>query len=289
MANEPAGAAYRDLEAPRLGGPVVAEGIQEDDDVGVALWMEDVHVQLAPPRRHAPVDAANPVAAFEGANVRELDTVTCGTSHVVAGIHLRFGRSRSLPDPLQTREDLHRTPMVEHGLPYREPPTAHHAHRDETEYVGSPMGGRQREVDTAFDPGIERYHPAPRPPSSLQRSGDLYARSRGQRDRPRRRARPSSRPCPPRGNAPGRPRRRVPVEAAAMRPALPGRRPRADTRRPRTPHRPKSRPAKTRTAGEAESTGTSLGVIPLVIEWERRPRRAAWAPGRGGSRRRPRR
>ena len=93
---ERGGSVHRVVERALTATARLREGVQEDDDVGVALRVRLVHPGLTAPRSRAPVHAPHPVARDERAQVGELDPFAMRARQLVAGERLRLERAQQL-------------------------------------------------------------------------------------------------------------------------------------------------------------------------------------------------
>src|SRR5262249_18452209 len=102
------GRADGQVERARGPSPRVREGVEEEDDVGVALWMPLVYPKRAAPGADAPVDVADGVAVCERTQVGELDPGASPARDLVAREDLRLSRSKHRAEDLLAGENPQR-------------------------------------------------------------------------------------------------------------------------------------------------------------------------------------
>ncbi len=147
------------VRAPPLGAHL-GEGVEEEDDVGVPLWVLLVDPERAAERGRAPVDAPQPVPRLPLAQVGELDPLAAGARDLVAGEDLRLERGDERAKRLLAREDAQRLRLARIALP-----------RAKAEHVA---GAEEHPPD--------REHP---PALAAQLQLDRLLLARTQADRPR--------------------------------------------------------------------------------------------------------
>src|SRR5581483_5686946 len=109
--------AHGRVERAARAAPDVGEGVEEEDDVCVPLWMLLVDPERVPSRARAPVDAAEPVAGLPLPEIRELDPLGPRARRLVADEDLRLERRDERPQRLRRRVHAQRLPRPEGRLP----------------------------------------------------------------------------------------------------------------------------------------------------------------------------